>query len=381
MISTGDIYKCCGCAACYAVCGHNAIVMVQDSLGFLYPEIDPSKCVGCGLCERVCGFKKGRKQVENPICAYAARHKNLREIESSRSGAAFIALSDYVLESGGVVYGAGYGPHFSVIHKRAENKPQRNEFKGSKYAQSCMLSIYKSIVDDLKSGKKVMFSGTPCQTAAIYEYVPKTLWQTLFVVDVICHGVSSPRVWDDYLSYLEKKVGKPIKSVNFRDKLQFGWSGLHKESFVFSDNIKRTFQYTYYNDLLIRPSCSACPYASLNRPSDITIGDFWGWKDACPSFNTDDKGCSLVLVNSEKGEILINAVSQELHMVQVPIDKCMQPNLQRPTPESALRSQFELDYTIRGFEFVMYKYGEVGLKYHCLRFIRYAQRQLKRFFK
>ena len=124
-----------------------------------------------------------------------------------------------------------------------------------------------------------------------------------------------------------------------------------------------------------------CPYANMNRPSDITIGDFWGWEKACPTMNKDDKGCSLVFVNTEKGETLLNSVSRKLQIMEIPIEKAMQPNLQHPTPENILRVQYESDYTGRGFKYVMYKYGEVGIKYHFLRIVRFAKRQIKRIFK
>ena len=381
MIHTGDVYKCCGCSACASICGHDAIIMRTDPMGFMYPQIENSKCVNCGLCEHVCSFQGTTRLKTVTQKAYAVRHKDIKEVETSRSGAAFIALSDYILEHEGVVYGAGYGIHFSVKHKRAENKIERNEFKGSKYAQSNLSDIYGSVKEDLKLGKIVLFSGTPCQTAAMGKYIPVKLRANLFLMDIICHGVSSPAIWEDYLLHLEKKVGQSLKAVNFRDKIKFGWSGVHKESFVFEDGVKRTFQYTYYNDLLIRPSCSVCPYANLNRPSDITIGDFWGWEKVCPTMNKDDKGCSLVLLNSDKGAHLFEMSISDMDLMEVPIENCLQPNLQCPTPENLLRAQFESDYKTRGFKYVMHKYGEVGLKYHYLRIVRFVERQIKKIFK
>lgn len=381
MIKTGDKLRCCGCSACSSICNHGAITMKSDVLGFYYPEIDKSQCVECGLCESVCCFQGKQKLEGFPLRSYAVRHIDIKEVTTSRSGAAFIALSDYILEQGGVVYGAGYGLHFVVKHKRAENALERNEFKGSKYAQSSLVEIYDSIKEDLKSGRVVLFSGTPCQTASVQQYMPAKLRDNLFLIDIICHGVSSPAVWDDYLSYLEAKFKTYIVAVNFRDKDVFGWSGLHKESFVFADGTKRTFQYTYYNDLLIRPSCNVCPYANLHRPSDITIGDFWGWEKVCPTMNMDDKGCSLLLINSEKGTGLFEHVTHNLHVLEVPIGQCMQPNMVRPTPEHEKRAQFESDYMSYGFKYVMSKYGEVGLKYHCLRIIRFVKRQIKKIFQ
>lgn len=382
MIQTGDIHKCCGCSVCVSICGYDAIEMTADVMGFSYPNVDSAKCVDCGLCEKICPFQSSSVDVQQlPISSYAVRHKDLSEVETSRSGAAFIAMSDWILEHDGVVFGVGYDKHFSVRHKRAIDKISRNEFKGSKYAQSNMLGIYEDVRKDLRQGQFVLFSGTPCQTAALRAFIPKVLQEKLILVDIICHGVSSPAIWEDYLRYLEKKVGRSILGVDFRDKAIFGWSGLHKESFVFDDGVKRTFQYTYYNDVLIRPSCNVCPYSNLNRPSDITIGDFWGWEKACPTFNADDKGCSLVLVNSEKGQELFNKAVDRLNIIEVPLDMCIQPNLQSPTPENPKRGNFEVDYRDKGFEFVMRHYGEVGIKYHYRRVLRFIVRHIKRLMK
>lgn len=382
MIQTGDVHKCCGCYACVSICGHGAIKMNIDSLGFAYPKVNVDKCVECGLCESVCMFQcDDIIEPKQPFSAYAVRHKDLREVETSRSGAAFVALSDWILDRGGSIYGAGYGEHFSIKHKRAVDACNRNEFKGSKYAQSNMTGVYQKIRSDLKEGRLVLFSGTPCQTASVKAFLPKVLQENLYLIDIICHGVSSPAVWNDYLLYLEKKVGQPLVAVDFRDKAKFGWSGLHKESFVFEDGKKRTFQYVYYNDLLIRPSCNVCPYANLNRPSDVTIGDFWGWEMVCPSFNKDDKGCSIVLINTSKGQKLFDIVSDQILLAKVPLISCIQPNLQCPTPENPLRSQFEDDYRRKGFKYVMCRYGEVGIKYHYRRVSRFIKRLINRFIK
>ena len=234
MIKVTNPADCCGCTACASICTHDAISMQPDALGFLYPVVDESKCTDCGLCEKVCAFNDHYDtglNLPQPE-AYAARHKDMHEVETSRSGAAFIAISDYVLENGGVVYGAGYTDHFRVVHKRATTKEERDEFKGSKYVQSDLTGVFRQVKQDLKDGLTVLFSGTPCQTSGLNSYVGKKLRENLVLVDIVCHGVPGPYLWRDYLAYLEKKQGAAICWVNFRDKQEFGWKA-HKETFKF----------------------------------------------------------------------------------------------------------------------------------------------------
>lgn len=234
MIEINNPADCCGCTACASVCNHDAITMKPDALGFFYPEVNKDKCVECGLCEKVCAFNDHYDtslNLDKPL-AYGARHKDMNEIETSRSGAAFIAISDYILEQGGVVYGVGYTDHFRVVHKRASTTEQRNEFKGSKYVQSDLMDVFKQVKQDLKEGRTVLFSGTACQTAGLNSYIGKILRKNLFLVDIVCHGVPSPYIWRDYIAYLEKKHGADICYVNFRDKQTYGWRA-HHETFKF----------------------------------------------------------------------------------------------------------------------------------------------------
>lgn len=234
MIQITDKSQCCGCTSCSSICTHDAITMQPDALGFLYPVVDKNKCVDCGLCEKVCAFNDHYDTSLNlsQPDAYAARHKDMKEVETSRSGAAFIAISDYVLENGGVVYGAGYTDHFRVVHKRAATKEERDEFKGSKYVQSDLTGVFRQVKQDLKDGLTVLFSGTPCQTAGLNSYIGKKLRVNLILVDIVCHGVPGPYIWRDYIAYLEKKQGNKICWVNFRDKQKFGWKA-HYETFEF----------------------------------------------------------------------------------------------------------------------------------------------------
>lgn len=234
MIQIKDKADCCGCTACASICPKDAITMEPDTLGFKYPNVDLSKCIDCGLCEKVCAFNENYDKslnLKEPEI-YAARHKDMHEIETSRSGAAFIAISDRILEKCGVVYGAGYADHFRVVHKRATTKEERDEFKGSKYVQSDLNGVFRQVKKDLKEGLTVLFSGTPCQTSGLASYVGKKLRENLILVDIVCHGVPGPYMWRDYLDYLEKKQGSKICWVSFRDKQKYGWAA-HKETFKF----------------------------------------------------------------------------------------------------------------------------------------------------
>ncbi len=242
MIRINDPADCCGCTACASVCNHDAITMEPDALGFLYPKVDESRCTDCGLCEKVCAFNNNYDTSLNlpKPDAYAARHKDMDEIMKSRSGAAFAAISDYILEQGGVVYGAGYKDHFRVAHKRATTKEERDEFRGSKYVQSDLSGVFRLIKQDLKNGLTVLFSGTPCQTSGLNSYVGKKLRDNLVLIDIVCHGVPGPYIWRDYLAYLEEKQGDTITMVNFRDKERFGWKA-HKETFTFWGGVQNEF--------------------------------------------------------------------------------------------------------------------------------------------
>lgn len=370
MIQIKDKADCCGCTACASICPKDAINMEPDTLGFKYPKVDLDKCIDCGLCEKVCAFNDHYDTSLNlpQPDAYAARHKNMKEVETSRSGAAFIAISDYILENGGVVYGAGYTDHFRVVHKRATTKEERDEFKGSKYVQSDLGHVFRQVKKDLKEGLTVLFSGTPCQTAGLNSYIGKKLREHLILIDIVCHGVPGPYLWRDYLAYLEKKQGDRICWVNFRDKQKYGWAAHHETfKFVKGGGNKMSFTYLFYQHIMFRHSCGKCPYANTKRPSDITIADFWGWEKTDPNINADNKGVSLILVNTKKGQEIFEAVKDCMTVIPAKLEDYLQPNLQHPTIIHPKRMEFERDYQQKGFEYVRKKYYKKGFKFQLRR--------------
>lgn len=367
MLNILDKKDCCGCTACENVCPRQAIIMKPDVLGFLYPEVDKAKCIDCGLCDNICAFNDNYDKSLNlsqPI-AYAARHKVMSEMMKSRSGGAFAVLSDYVLDNGGVVYGAGYDGHFVVTHKRATTKEERDEFRGSKYVQSDLTGVFRQVKEDLKNGLMVMFSGTPCQTSGLNSFVGKVLRKNLYLVDIVCHGVPGPYIWKDYLKYVESKYNRKITSVNFRDKARFGWND-HKETFTFDGTNKEysfdVYSYMFNQCISYRLSCGICHFTNLTRPSDISIADYWGYERTDATFANDDKGCSLVLCNTEKGKKLFDAVKDKINIIPAKLENVIQHNLQMPAVLHKDRLKFESYYGKEGFEKTMKKFAMLGAK-------------------
>ena len=370
MIRITDPKRCCGCSACMAICPHDAITMKCDILGFPYPEVDTERCVDCGLCEKMCRFAR---QDEAPmdkenleIEAFAAVHNDAEVLGRSQSGGAFTALSDLILDEGGVVYGAVFDGPERVCHKRAETVLQRNRMCGSKYVQSDMGDVFRLVRDDLKSGRKVMFTGTPCQVAGLKSFLPDSLCKGLVLVDFVCHGVPSPAVWADYVGYMGR-YGHVVKA-SFRDKEAGGWKR-HVESFIYADGSKKTsetFRILFHKNIMLRHSCAVCPYDISRHLSDITIGDFWGVDEICPSID-GDAGVSMVVCNTPAGNALIEMASGalELHSAVLESDfmKRCNPNLLCPAKMYKDRAAFETEFARGRFVRVARRWSDMGIKY------------------
>lgn len=353
---------CCGCSACADSCPVKAIRMENDSEGFPYPVIDKEKCIHCGKCDKVCGFNKVEKRVkpfELPY-AFGVKHRNLAVRKSSRSGAAFVGFSDIILQRGGIVYGAAMQENFSVKHIRATNMEQRDRIKKAKYVQSNTDGIYPMVEQDLKNGRDVLFSGTPCQIAGLRNYLSdkKTDTEKLVCCDMVCHGVPSPAIWKQYLEYISERYHGEILEANFRDK-DFGWDS-HCESFVVKGKRKKvaTREYTdlFYEHIMFRPSCQNCPFANIYRPGDLTMADFWGIeKQGQPGFD-DNCGISLVLVNTLRGKEIFEQAKSDFEWFETRVENCIQPTLVRPSIPSPRREEFWNDYGSMRFDELLKKY-------------------------
>lgn len=311
--------RCSGCSACHDICPRNAISMVPDDEGFLYPQIDETRCVACGRCAEACpSLHPGKSRT--PLAVYAAKAKDDELRLKSSSGGVFSLLSWQVIARGGIVYGAGFDhDDWHVMHKSAENEEELADLRGSKYVQSDTRGVYAAIKDNLISGREVLFSGTPCQVAGLRTYLELQHVPTskLLLVDVVCHAVPSPLVWRKYLAQRLAQAGSSAKimRISFRNK-GYGWKrfslslcfaegkeylrDLHADSFL------RGFLSELYN----RPSCHNCQCRELRGGSDLTIADYWRVHEKFPEMD-DDRGTSLVLVNTEKGTDKWKTVSRE----------------------------------------------------------------------
>ena len=358
-IDINNSSNCCGCGACQYVCPSMAINLVKDGEGYLYPQIDKDKCINCGLCFKSCAIQndEANSKEYNNIQTYAVKHKDHVVRINSRSGGAFTALSDWILDNGGVVYGAMLDRSDHVKHFRATNKKERDLLRGSKYVQSHTEHIYSQIKDDLKLGKKVFFTGTPCQCASIAAVFNPKQYNNLHLCDFICHGIPSEKLLSDYLLWIEKKYHSEIIEFDFRDKKKFNWENHIEKIILKSKTIySRRFANLFYNNCCLRPSCYTCKYTTINRITDFTIGDYWGIKEIAPSFY-DNKGISLVIIRSEKAKMIFEKIQEFIDKIETTEYKLEHYNLYRPTEKPSKREDFWKDYFSKGFLYVSNKYG------------------------
>lgn len=326
-----DKSRCCGCNACVQRCPKQCITMHEDEEGFLYPKVEQSICIDCGLCEKVCPIINPNRQ-RKPLQVFAAKNKNEEQRLRSSSGGIFILLAEYIIKQGGVVFGARFDKNWEVEHVCAETIEDLRPLMRSKYVQSRIGNTYKEAEQFLKDGRKVLFTGTPCQIAAFKLFLRKE-YENLLTVDIICHGVPSPMVWRKYLENKTNQQGiESIQSISFRDK-GTGWKNYsfnirYKNGYsecLFSEYAsKNVFMKGFLANLYLRPSCYACPSKKLRSGSDITIGDFWGIQYIKPELD-DDKGISCVLINTTKGDLYFKLLS--LARIEFTYDDVLKGNI------------------------------------------------------
>ena len=357
---------CSGCSACASICPVNAISMKPDSEGFEYPKIDFNKCINCGKCRNICPVANKYKDTEQIPKLYAAVNNNEETRLNSSSGGLFTALAEKVIEDGGVVFGAGFGEHLKVVHKMCGDKNGLSELRGSKYVQSEIGNTYREAKEQLEAGKKVLFVGTPCQIGGLLAYLGKE-YENLITADFICHGVPSPKVWEKFVSSKESKYASKAVSASFREKKD-GWKPYYMSikfenadeysCVIPSDPYLRGFVFALY----LRPTCELCSFKLMHRQSDITLADFWGIEKTDSAFN-DNKGTSLVMVHSAKGENLFDSVKPSINYNVQGFEFALEdnPSYYKSAKHSILRKQFFNDLNKKPINKAIEKYCGNGI--------------------
>lgn len=361
-----DITRCSGCGACMVVCPVSAIHMKADSLGCLYPKIDEALCINCGKCMRVCPYCE-TPSLHTPQAVYAAVGKCQEMVARSASGGIFASTADNYICKGNMVAGAVLdceNSHADVYHLLSGTRADISRMQGSKYVQSEAWRCYPQILQALKSGKSVLFSGTPCQVAAVKNITGDP--DNLVTVDLICHGVPPLQMLNDYLKILSKRLCGQIVGFRFRDKscpkpfiagidLQIG----RKTKHIYIRSGLLSFYKYFLNGSLYRESCYYCPYACGQRVSDITIGDYWGI-ETCHLENLESKRMpykndwSCILVNTEKGAKFLEEHSEQIFMYPSSFERVVQKNeqLKKPSPRGEKRELLLKAYRTKGYQAV-----------------------------
>lgn len=327
MINIINKNECCGCGACEQRCPKHCIILQEDEEGFAYPYVNLNECINCNLCEKVCPFLN-KKEERYPIKIYASKNKNYDVRINSSSGGLFVAIATIILRKGGVVFGAKFDSNWDVVLTYTDNERGLIDFQGSKYIQATVGNSFKDAENFLKAQRLVLFSGTSCQIAALKNFLKKD-YDNLFTIDFICHGVPNKKLFHEFLNeeihrhyklfrishiFAKPQFRYKIKSIKFREK-SYGWKrfcfkltitnqmgkSVNIIHSIFSDTTFGTF---FLSNLSLRPSCYNCPAKSGRARSDLTLGDFWGINKFYEDFD-DDKGVSLVIVNTNKGAKII----------------------------------------------------------------------------
>ena len=334
---------CTACGACVNICPVRAVKFLADSRGFNYPSVNNSACTDCGLCLKVCSVGK-KQQLENKTLepkVYAAYHNDEEIRRNSSSGGIFSVLAQYILTNNGIVYGAAFDENFKVVHIGIRTVNDLEKLRGSKYVQSHIPDgLFEEIRKELNAGTHILFSGTPCQVAGLKLFLQKE-YKNLLSADLVCHGVPSPKIFKDYLCWLEDLYCEKVTSFSFRDK-KYSWEFY---------NIKACFKKRKYErlsnadpymrlflshpPLCLRDSCYQCQFADTKRVADITIADFWGLQYA-PDTVQDDKGVSCVICNTIQGYQIWEKVRGQCKVEERQLQEAIAGNLhlKHPVPKN-----------------------------------------------
>ena len=362
MINIADKAKCTGCTACYNICSHKAISMQFDENGQIYPVVNHELCVDCGLCEKVCPLLHQERIPLNidieKLEVKAVFNKDEEVRRRSTSGGVFSLLSDYVISLGGIVCASRFDEHFHIHHSFFEIIEDIDPFRGSKYAQSDLSDVFSQIKSYLKQ-RLVLFVGTPCQVAGLKSFLLKE-YDNLITCDFICMSISSGKMWDEYITDYQKKY--KVKRIFFKDKL-IGWHKTDWRMLIEDEDgehrmkgMQNPFFSSYLRHLSARPSCFTCAFRQCRHVSDITLADCWGIDNVYPDFD-DNKGCTTLIIQSEKGYHIFNKIKEMAYYREYGIKNVQQYNkhIENQAAKPDMYDTFNLDYRRKGFKYASEK--------------------------
>lgn len=363
--------ECTGCGACGQVCPKKAVSLSANDEGFLYPRVDSSLCVECGLCEKICPVNQTKKDAATDgnfslrkSFACIAPDEAIRS--ESSSGGVFSVLAEKIVMGEGIVFGAEFDETFSVKHGWARDIEGVARFRGSKYLQSRTEDSFAACKKFLDGGLRVLYSGTPCQIAGLKAFL-RGDYENLLTVDFICHGVPSPALWSKYKKYREKKSASRTVKTAFRRKND-GWK-LYSLSFTFANEseyrqplTKDKYLQLFLKDNALRESCYRCPFRGDGHKSDLTLADFWGVERVHPDF-FDDKGTSLVIVQSEKGNAFFESCAEKLRRAETDFTRAVgfNPAYYKSPRRNKKRNSFYKNFDRHGIDFLYRRFGRMPL--------------------
>lgn len=355
-LKCNNVESCYGCNACEQICPKNAIKLIENSEGFNYPSLNDKLCVNCGLCEKVCPYTK--KLVDNEINnVYGLQNLNQDDLMKSSSGGVFIAMAKFVLSKGGFVAGCILDENFVAKHILTNDLNLVEKMQGSKYVQSYIGNVYANIKKFLDDGRFILFSGTPCQVAGLKFFLMKE-YNNLLTIDLICHGVPSQFLLNEYI----KNQNKKLNDLKFRDKKTNGWrsAGIIRYeggSKKINPNNDSYYNLYYIENAVSRMSCYSCKYSTTNRVGDITIGDFWNINDEFSNIDTKN-GFSEIKINSNKGMNFFNSIKNNFFIVDSTLKIIVNGNgnLVKPCEKPNIRDEIYNEINKYGYKFVVKKY-------------------------
>lgn len=372
-----DKSLCCGCMACANACPKNAIHTITDDCGFLYPQVDSTLCIECGICDTICDFQIKQLAVHPPRKTYSLVHKDPNIVKKSTSGGAFTALSDWILSQEGMVVGAAIDANFTVYHHIAETVEQRNAMRGSLYVQSDIRDSFRVIRRELKNNRQVLFVGTPCQAAGLKSFLGKE-YDTLYVVEFLCHGVPNNEFFKAHISWLELQYGRKAIEYSFRGK-KYGWNPSGIEEVIFhkfrSTALKvQAYKHFFHSNVSLRPSCRNCSYRQWKRCADITIGDFWGVQKL--SRNGIKQGVSFVSANTEKGIHLLELLNENATLTEYPTEVVRYRISEKAALSRLDTNKFWSLYKEKGYDALVRYYYSTSIKNRIVFSLKKLRRRL-----